>query len=101
MVYVDEHCHWTAERCHLVADSPEELARFHASLHRAAFGLTEQSVCLQYPGTRDEHYDITQDERNVAIGLGATPLENAQLRGMVKSRSDDQYLIRPKGGKQA
>jgi hypothetical protein len=79
MIYVDYHCHWTRERCHMVADSHDELARM-------AYRLKVPFDSIQYLGTDDEHFDITMEERSRAIAFGATALSNERLHQMVKSR---------------
>lgn len=79
MIYVDDHCHWTTDKCHLVADAPKELSFIAQKL-----GLSPDR--LQYEGTRDEHYDIDMNERACALTMGAIDMSNAGLRAMVKGR---------------
>lgn len=78
-VYVDEHCHWTRERCHMVADSHDELDQM---AHRLNIPVSS----IQYLGTDDEHFDITMEERARALALGAVELSNSALRQMMKTR---------------
>lgn len=91
MVYVDQHCHWTQERCHLIADSPEEL-------RAAARWLGISLGFVQYQGTRDEHFDILQAERRMLLarparydGERVRELTNGQLYRHVKARTNRDY----------
>jgi hypothetical protein len=78
-VYVDKHCHWTRERCHMIADSHEELTQMARRL-----GVPQDSI--QYFGTGDEHFDITMSKRELALALGAIEMTNEDFRTMQKAR---------------
>lgn len=57
----------TAQWSHLLAGTPGELQAFAARL-----GL--HPSWLQRPGTRYEHYDLTETRRQVAVAAGATQI---------------------------
>lgn len=58
---------FVANWSHLYADTSEELAAFASKL-----GL--KTAWLQYGGTWKEHYDVTDEKRQLAIKLGAVPV---------------------------
>lgn len=87
-IYVDEHCHWTKDRCHLATDGPDQLREVAALLR-----LGEDRI--QYPGTRDEHVDLTFEERADLLAFRGifrvAELSNEQMYRHVKARSDEDY----------
>ena len=58
---------FVANWSHLYADTSEELAVF-------AFKLGLKPEWLQYAGSWKEHYDVTDEKRQLAIKLGAVPV---------------------------
>lgn len=58
---------FVANWSHLYADTSEELAMFASKL-----GL--KPAWLQYAGSWKEHYDVTDEKRQLAIKLGAVPV---------------------------
>lgn len=58
---------WPANWSHLFADSSAELVAF---AHR----LSLKRAWLQHEGTYQEHYDVTDTVRKIAIDLGAVPI---------------------------
>lgn len=67
-VYVDELVFESRGRmwCHLLADTDEELHRFAGRL-----GLPSSSFHRRPGRSWRDHYDLTEDARLQAIGLGA------------------------------
>jgi hypothetical protein len=52
---------------HLFADSTAEL-------HDTGTRLGLDPAWVQHPGTRREHFDLTEGKRQLALRLGATPI---------------------------
>lgn len=72
----------------MVADSPAQLL-----LAARELGVAYERV--QYPGTRDEHFDITLAERKDLVtnahGLQVVEMPNETMYRWVKGRTDDMY----------
>lgn len=69
---------------HLMADSPEELERA-----RRALGLPRSA--LHHPGTPDEHLDVGQTKRQLAIeALGAQQVSSRYLVSLRQARRREQ-----------
>lgn len=84
-VYVDDAIWpWRGRRwCHLVADSEEELHAFGARL-----GL-RRSWFQQRPGRPwQDHYDLHEVAREVAIALGAQPISGREMAAHIRAKRE-------------
>ena len=66
----------TAVWSHLMADTSDELHEFAARL-----GM--RRAWVQHPGKPLEHYDLTEPKRQMALRLGAAPIEYGREGGML------------------
>ena len=68
---------------HMVADTTEELCAMATKL-----GLRPEWI--QKPGTKQEHFDISQSKRAEALRFGVTPITAVELgRMIIKRRNGD------------
>lgn len=84
-VYVDDAIWpWRGRRwCHLVADTEEELHAFGARL-----GL-KRAWFQQRPGRPwQDHYDLHEVAREVAIALGAVPVTGREMAVHIRAKRE-------------
>lgn len=65
---------------HMVADSHEELLAM-------ADRIGVQRKWLQYEGTPQEHFDISQSKRALAIEAGAIEIDHRELARMLREKA--------------
>lgn len=73
-VYVDDfNCQFgRMKMCHMIADTSEELLQMVDKI-----GV--QRKWIQYPGTFQEHFDISLSKKTIAIGFGAKEITIYEL----------------------
>lgn len=66
---------------HLMADTSGELMDM-------AWQLGLDVRWLQHPGRPDEHFDVAASKRELAIKLGAQPVESRTLVGLIQRKRE-------------
>jgi hypothetical protein len=95
-VYVDEPVWQGRGRrwCHLVADSPEELAEFAARL-----GLRRAWLQAKPDRPWKDHYDLPTWARDEAVRLGAVELSMQEMGAhLARRRADHREELREAAG---
>lgn len=68
--------------CHMMADSPEELAEM-------AKRIKLNPRWIQKPGTWEEHYDISEGKRELAVKFGAVELNLHEMAKYLRRRREE------------
>lgn len=74
--------------CHMIADTTEELLAMTEKI-----GV--QRRWIQYPGTPDEHFDISLSKRKLAVQHGAIEIPMRQLGAMSLRMRVESRLGKP------
>lgn len=86
MVYVDnmEAKFGRMVMCHMIADTTEELLEM-------ADKIGVQRKWIQYPGTYNEHFDVSKGARQMAIFYGAQQISMMELGRMLAKRPGSPF----------
>ena len=74
--------------CHLIADTTEELLAMVDTI-----GV--QRKWIQYPGTANEHFDISLAKKKLAVAAGAVEIRARDYARMVNERAAGKAMSPP------